>query len=161
MRNYLKQDALFPPSKWAKGLQLQTLGKSFFTTNNSLEVLNAFFAKGLPRGELKFKTALSHVRKRMIRIKIKEAGLKKIAEFRKRTSRDTTMKRSIRLRIAKKLKSTKLKLDAPDIDLQKANIRLNLLWIGKTHTKKATMTKAAFEAWFQSFQGKFNCVIFV
>ena len=115
--------------------------------------MNAYFAKNLPRGELKFRTALSHLRNRMIKLKIKEQGLKKIGEFRSRTSRETTMKRSVRLRVTKKLKSFMIRLDDPDIELQKGNLRVNFMLIGKTHSKKKTMSKQAFEAWFHSFRG--------
>ena len=150
---------MFPPAKWAKGLQQQTLGKYFYTTNNNMEVMSAYIKKGLPRGELKFRTALSHLRNRMTRIKIKESGLKKIEEFRNRTSRETTMKRSVRLRITKTLKS--IKLNISDLPNQKANIRVSFMLLGKTHAKKKSVTKATFEAWFQAFRGIFSCVISV
>ena len=52
-----------------------------------------------------------------------------------------------------------IRLDDPDIELQKGNLRVNFMLIGKTHSKKKTMSKQAFEAWFHSFRG--NLIVWI
>ena len=152
---YLKIDARFPPSKWAKSLQEQNLGQTFFTTNNSHESLNAFLSKDLPPGDIAFSTALEHVNGKMVQLQLKEAGLMKVKEFRKRCSRALTMRRCTRFRQTKTLKRlTPKKPNESGYKDQKRSVRVSLLLLGKTHSKETKVNKEDFENWFLSYKGE-------
>ena len=119
-----------------------------------MESLNHFLALGLPNGNLTFREVLTHLHKRQTQLILNEGAFNDTGESRNRTSRELTVKRSIRYRGAKKIKAIKI-VPKGDVlyDEAKASLRAWGLTLGKTHSDMGSYTKQAFDDWFDSFKG--------